>query len=120
MPFKFDHRSGRRLRLKKPANGMVMGGRVEIYDLGASSVGVEHQMDMTAGSRTFLEFNWSGTVFRLSCHVARSRKTDRAGWFRSGLTVDQDRSEAQVEFCRRVRAALEAMQQAEEKMPPVI
>ena len=107
--------------MKKPANGMVMGGRVEIHDLGVNSVGVEHEMPLTAGSRTFLEFNWSGTVFRMSCHVARTRKApDRIGWFRSGLTIDQDRSEAQTEFSRRVQNALASMQQAEEKLPPVL
>lgn len=106
--------------MKKPASGMVMGGRVEIHDVGVNSVGVEHEMPLSAGTQTFLEFNWSGTVFRLSCHVARTRNAGRPGWFRSGLTVDQDRSEAQAEFSRRVQAALAAMKNAEEKLPPVI
>ena len=97
-----------------------MGGRVEIHDVGVSGVGVEHEMPLSAGTRTFLEFNWSGMVFRLSCHVARTRPADRAGWFRSGLTIDQDRSEAQTEFARRVQAALAAMKLAEEKLPPAI
>ena len=120
MTFRFDHRSGRRLRLKKPANGMVMGGRVEIHDVGINSVGVEHKMALSPGSRTFLEFTWSGTIFRLSCHVARTRAADRRDWFRSGLTVDADRSEAQMEFVRRVKAGLEAMREAEAKLPPLL
>lgn len=106
--------------MKKPASGMVMGGRVEIHDVGVNGIGIEHEMPLSAGSRTFLEFNWSGTLFRLSCHVARTRGAERPGWFRSGLTIDQDRSEAQLEFARRVQQALKAMREAEEKLPPVL
>jgi hypothetical protein len=99
---------------------MVMGGRVEIHDVAISSVGVEHEMPLDLGSRTFLEFRWNDVLFRLSCHVARTREASRAGWFRSGLTIDADHSEAQLEFSKRVKAGLTAMREAEEKLPPVV
>jgi hypothetical protein len=114
---KFDNRSGRRLHLKRPAPGFILGGRVGIVDVAAGSIGIEHDFPLDLGSRTFLEFSW-GKPMRLSCVVARTERV-KSG-YRSGLTVDPAKSPDFAEFNRRITEALEKLREAEAKLPPVI
>lgn len=117
---KFDLRASRRLHLKRPAPAMVLGGRVDIRDLGLRSVGVEHELELPEGLRTFLEFVWAGTPMRLNCVVASTRPVKaRPGWSRSGLTIERN-SESRDEYVRRVSEALEQLRAAEAKLPPVV
>jgi hypothetical protein len=115
---KFDQRRGRRLHLKRPAPGLVLGGRVGIVDVGIDSVGIEHDFPLDLGSRTFLEFSWGNRPMRLSCIVARTHKVKSS--FSSGLTIDPAKSPDVGEFMKRVREALEKLREAEAKLPPAI
>jgi hypothetical protein len=117
--FRFDLRHNRRLRLKRPAHGMIAGGRVEIIDMSTDSLGVEHDFELRLGVMTFLEFWWGDAQMRLSCEVARTRPVkQQPGRYRSGLTIDVAASETMDEYRKRIEAALEQLRAAEEKMPP--
>jgi hypothetical protein len=117
---KFDLRADRRLHLKRPAAGLLLGAPVEIHDLGIRSIGIELETELTPGTRAYLEFSWTGTVIRLSCRVASTRRAKyREGWCRSGLVIERD-SESRDEYLRRVEAALEQLRAAEAKLPPLL
>ena len=121
MSIKFDLRHNRRLRLKRPAHGMVTGGRVDIFDMSINSVGVQHDFELRPGATTFLDFWWGDTEIRLSCEVARSRPVkDQTGRYRTGLKINREASDTIGEYEKRIEAALEQLREAEEKLPPAM
>ncbi len=119
MPSKFDHRGDRRLHLKKPAGGMITGGRVDIVNMSLNGIGIAHDFPIKAGTQTFLEFSWAGKVLRLWVTVANCRR-DRAGTgYRSGLVV-QNRSESDAEYRQRVKEGLDRLRESESDLPPSV
>jgi hypothetical protein len=121
MTLKFDLRGGRRLHLGRPAGGFVLGGRVDILDISARSLGIEHDFPLTLGSSTFLEFSWGDKAIRLSCRVARTRPVKgRQGFYRTGLEIDRDNSAGGAVYAKLVEAALKKLREAEAKLPSVI
>jgi hypothetical protein len=118
---RFDLRGDRRLRLKKPAPGMLLGGRVEIVDLSVAGMGIQHDFPLRSGSEATVEFSWSGTVIRLQCTVARTQSEKSVpGRYRSGLQINKKKSEGFVVYRKRVLAALEKLREAEGRLPPVL
>jgi len=116
---KFDLRNNRRLRLKKPAAGMVSGGRVEVIDMSLESVGVEHDFPLQADQTTFLEFAWGETLIHLSCTVARTRPVrESPGRYRSGLTIRSGSGDSLDDYRDRIEEALEQLRKVEADRDP--
>jgi len=100
---------------------MVTGGRVDIIDMSIDSVGVEHDFELRSGTSTFLDFWWGETQIHLSCEVARSRPVkNQTGRYHTGLKINRDASDTIGEYEKRIKAALEQLREAEEKLPPVM
>ena len=98
---------------------MVIGGRVDIVDMSADSLGIEHDFELHPGFSTFLEFWWGEAQIRLSCEVARTRRLrDQPDRYRSGLTINAEASETIDDYRTRIEAALEQLRATEEKLPP--
>jgi hypothetical protein len=116
---KFDLRSNRRLHLKKPVDGMLLGDRVDIVDMSLNSVGIEHEFEIRLGASVYLEFRWGQTSFRLPCTVARTRATSRTGRWSSGLTIRAS-SDSAVEYRKRVEAGLTRLREIEASTPSML
>jgi hypothetical protein len=116
---KFDLRSNRRLHLKKPVDGMLLGSRVDIVDMSLSSVGIEHDFEIRLGAPVYLEFRWGQTSFRLPCTVARTRNGSRNACWRSGLTIRAN-NESVAEYRKRIEAGLTRLREIEASKPSML
>ena len=101
---KFDARSSRRLRLRRPAAAMTAFGPAQLLDLGSSSVALCHDWHVEKGETTWLEFNWTGRLMRLDCEVRTCRYSRAEARYRSGLLIRGGLSAD--EFKKRVQAEL--------------
>lgn len=115
---KFDLRANRRLHLKKPVDGMLLGDRVDIVDMAMNSLGIEHSFELKLGAPVYIEFLWGQTTFRLPCTVARSRPV-RDGQFRTGLTIRVN-NESVAEYRKRIEAGLTKLREIEAARPSTL
>ena len=101
---RFDARSSRRLRLRRPAAAITGFGPAHIVDLTPKSIAITHEWPVTKGVTTWLEFSWAGRLMRLDCEVRSTRYSRADAKHRSGLIVSGGFSAS--EFERRVRDEL--------------
>jgi hypothetical protein len=118
MPVKFDYRRSRRVRLKRPAQAMITGGRGEILDLSLEGIGMKHDVPLEPGREIFLEFNWGNTLIALRCAVAATKRLAEQPLYRSGLTVVGGEGAEMYRF--RVRRAVASMLEHESTLPPIL
>ena len=119
MGVKFDNRTNRRLHLKKPAGGMVTGGRVEIVDMSLTGLGIIHDFPLRAGAETFLEFAWAGKMLQLWVRVTNCRPKPGGG-YRTGLQLIKKGTDSDNEYLRRVKEGLERLKATESDLPPSV
>lgn len=116
---KFDLRGNRRLHLKKPVDGMLLGDRVDIVDMSLNSVGIEHEFEIRLGASVYLEFRWGQTRFRLPCTVARTRTGSHSGRWRTGLTIRANDASV-AEYRKRIEAGLARLREIEASKPSTL
>ncbi|HET7711147.1 MAG TPA: PilZ domain-containing protein [Thermoanaerobaculia bacterium] len=90
----FEHRSDRRLRLKKPAPAMTPSGRMTILDVSTTGMAVAHDFCVKVGDRVLVEFTWNGVPIRLNCTFATTRPNSNGVGFTSGVIVRAGESAA--------------------------